>query len=522
MSLLTVSGLGRAFGGVKAVDGVDFELARGEMLALIGPNGAGKSTTFNMINGQLAPSAGSIRLDGRELVGRSPRQISRMGVGRTFQIAATFRSMTVRENVQMALIAHHRRTFSIWPRAGAMYREQALALLAQVGMAAQSERACSTLAYGDVKRVELAMALANSPRLLLMDEPTAGMAPAERDALMRLTRDLARAHDIAVLFTEHSMDVVFAYADRVLALARGKLIAQGTPDQVRNDAGVQQVYFGTGRSFEQVRAEAEPSIVMASVEPGPPAAPTDASEPEALRPVLQVRALNAWYSDAHILFDVDLEVHRGEVVALMGRNGAGKSTTLKTLMGLVPRRTGDVAFLGESIQSWPPHRIARAGLGYVPEDRRVFTDLTVLENLDAGRQAPRSWPDGQSAPTWQIASLFELFPNLQERRHTDAGHLSGGEQQMLTVARTLAGQPLVVLLDEPSEGVAPIIVEQMGRAILALKAQGVSILLSEQNMHFVQWVADRVYVLEKGQIAYTGNVAALAADEQAQRKYLAV
>ncbi|OZI35631.1 ABC transporter ATP-binding protein [Bordetella genomosp. 1] len=250
MSLLQVRHLSKAFGGVAAVDDVSFDVAPGELLALIGPNGAGKSTTFNMVNGQLAASAGSVRLDGHELLGRKPRAIWRLGVGRTFQIAATFASLTVLENVQMALLSHHGRTYALLRRAAGQYRDAAMALLEQVGMQAQAARPCSELAYGDIKRVELAMALANAPRLLLMDEPTAGMAPAERHALMALIKRLVVERGMAVLFTEHSMDVVFAYADRIIVLARGRLIAEGDAQQVRNDPQVQAVYFGTGKTFE--------------------------------------------------------------------------------------------------------------------------------------------------------------------------------------------------------------------------------------------------------------------------------
>ena len=256
MSLLKVSGLGKAFGGVKAVDGIHFELASGELLALIGPNGAGKSTTFNMVNGQLTADAGSITLDGQELVGRKPRDIWRMGVGRTFQIAETFASLTVVENVQMALLSHDRLLFSLWRRASDHKREEALALLDQVGMKAQSDRPCSVLAYGDVKRVELAIAMANAPKLLLMDEPTAGMAPKERNDLMALTKQLVIDRNMAVLFTEHSMDVVFAYADRMIVLARGRLIAEGKPLELRDHPKVQEVYFGTGKTFEKKAAVA--------------------------------------------------------------------------------------------------------------------------------------------------------------------------------------------------------------------------------------------------------------------------
>ena len=249
MTLLQVRDLGKSFGGNRAVDGISFELAAGELLALIGPNGAGKTTTFNMVGGQLPADSGSITLGGQELRGRRPRDVWRLGVGRTFQIAQTFASLTVVENVQLALLSADHKVFSFWRRAAAYKREQALALLDQVGMAAQADRPCSVLAYGDVKRVELAIALANTPKLLLMDEPTAGMAPKERNELMALTKRLVVQQQIAVLFTEHSMDVVFAVADRIIVLARGRLIAEGPPQLIRDHPQVQEVYFGTGTTF---------------------------------------------------------------------------------------------------------------------------------------------------------------------------------------------------------------------------------------------------------------------------------
>ena len=244
--VLEVEGLTKAFGGIRAVAGVSFALEAGELLALIGPNGAGKTTCFNCLNGQLRPDAGSVRLHGRELVGLSPRQVSRHGVGRTFQITQTFGSMTVAENVQQALLARYGRTRRLWPDAGRLYRDEALALLARVEMADQAGRACAILAYGDLKRVELAIALAQAPVLLLMDEPTAGMAPAERQELMALARALVRERNLALLFTEHDMDVVFGHADRILVMSRGELVAEGTPEQIRADPEVQAIYLGAG------------------------------------------------------------------------------------------------------------------------------------------------------------------------------------------------------------------------------------------------------------------------------------
>ena len=254
MSDLSIRALSKAFGGVHAVNGVSFEIKRGEFLAMIGPNGAGKSTCFNMINGQLAPDSGEIWFEGSKLTGLKPREIWRLGVGRTFQVAATFGSMSVIENVQMALISHAGEIYRLWRPAASRHRDRALDLLEQVGMRADADRPSRELAYGDVKRVELAIALANEPRLLLMDEPTAGMAPRERNDLIALVKRLVVERGISVLFTEHSMDVVFAFADRIIVLARGRLIADGDAAAIRDNPQVREVYFGTGKTFAKAGA----------------------------------------------------------------------------------------------------------------------------------------------------------------------------------------------------------------------------------------------------------------------------
>jgi branched-chain amino acid transport system ATP-binding protein len=238
-------------------------------------------------------------------------------------------------------------------------------------------------------------------------------------------------------------------------------------------------------------------------------------------PMLSIQNLSAWYGAARILFDLDIEVRRGEVVALMGRNGAGKSTTMKAIMGLVDR-SGHIVFNGDYISRMKPYEIARGGLGFTPEDRRIFADLTVMENLDVGRQPPRRFADGTPVPSFAPKTLFELFPNLAEMPDRLGGRMSGGEQQMLTVARTLMGNPLLLLLDEPSEGVSPLIVEKMASAILSLKQQGLSILLSEQNVRFARLVSDRAYVLEKGQLRWQGSFEELDRNEEIQRAFLTV
>ena len=233
--------------------------------------------------------------------------------------------------------------------------------------------------------------------------------------------------------------------------------------------------------------------------------------------MLDVAGLNAFYGWAHILFDLSLAVGRGEVVVLLGRNGAGKSTTLKSIVGLVPPASGTVTFQGAPIAGQPPHRVARAGLGYVPEERRIFTELTVAENLEVGRQPPR-----EGAPVWTRQALFAMFPNLAEMQGRSAGQMSGGEQQMLTVARTLMGNPALILLDEPSEGLAPVIIDQLAATIRELKARGLSVLLSEQNLRFARMVCDRAYIIEKGRVRWQGTMAELDKDEEARRQYLSV
>ncbi|WP_316178330.1 ABC transporter ATP-binding protein [Bradyrhizobium sp. SZCCHNRI1009] len=259
VSLLSVEGLSKSYGGIHAVRNVSFTLRAGEILALIGPNGAGKSTCFDMLNGQNVPDSGRITVMGQETTGHRPREVWRLGVGRTFQITATYPTMTVRENIQVALVSHHYRLFDFWSPMISIERGEADRLLDLVGMAGYAERPCGELAYGDLKRLELAIALANQPKLLLMDEPTAGMAPRERVELMRLTAGIAREQSIGVLFTEHDMDVVFEHADRILVLNRGSLIAEGSPAEVRANREVQAIYLGEGLLYDADRREGAPA-----------------------------------------------------------------------------------------------------------------------------------------------------------------------------------------------------------------------------------------------------------------------
>ena len=402
--------------------------------------------------------------------------------------------MTVAENVQMALISHARRDLS-----GFGGRRRRATATARSNCSRRSawrdaaDRACRELAYGDVKRVELAIALANEPRLLLMDEPTAGMAPRERNELIALVKRLVVERGISVLFTEHSMDVVFAYADRIIVLARGKLIADGDAAAIRDNPKVQEVYFGTGKTFERAPERRRHERDRCS------------------RWRRSTRGTARRTSCSTCRF----EVGRGEVVALMGRNGAGKSTTHEGHHGAGRAAQRHGAFLRRATsRGCKPFEIARLGLGFVPEDRRIFSDLTVLENLDIGRQPPRSFPTARRRRPGRRRSCSRCFPISREMPDRLGGHMSGGEQQMLTVARTLMGNPLLVLLDEPSEG----------RRAGDRRADGQHHRRAEEGRACRsccpsrtsisrELVSDRVYVLEKGQIRWQGSMA------RARRQY---
>ena len=424
---------------MKAVDGVSFEVEAGRLLALIGPNGAGKTTCFNMLNGQLAPDAGRVALGGRDITGLAPRDVWALGVGPHVPDHRDVRLHDrARERADGAAVAS-RPAWRLLGRA----RERTswtrpTRLLEQVGMLAQAERACGVLAYGDLKRVELAVALANAPKLLLMDEPTAGMAPRERIALMELTARIAREQGIAVLFTEHDMDVVFAHADRIIVLDRGRLIADGKAEDVRANPAVQAVYLGS-------RLDVRGALML-----------TVDGSPRLLRPRAHPGRCGAsrWRA--------------GEVVVLLGRNGAGKSTTLKSIMGLVPPAAGRIAFRGHRDRRQAAVRDRAAG------PRLRAGGPARVHRADGGGE-PRGRPPARRARTrrrGRPTSCSRCSPTSRACATAPGSQMSGGEQQMLTIARTLMGNPSLVLLDEPSEGLAPVIVEQMAKTILDLKQRG--------------------------------------------------
>ena len=493
---LQVKNLTKHFDGVHALAGVSFEIRAGDCVALIGPNGAGKSTTFACIAGQQGLSAGEVWWAGERIDALSPAQRLRRGVTRTFQVAQTFEALTVLQNVQLLLQAPQ--GLATWDRLDSRQLERAHALLARVGLQALAAANVLDLPYGAKKRLELALALAGladnispkeprrgndkapMPGLLLLDEPAAGLAGAERADLMALVKSLAQAEQdavgLAVLYSEHNMDAVFGVADRVLVLIDGQLAAQGSPSEVAQNELVQARYLGQAGA---AALGCHPGMTNFGSELTTHGSPV----------ILSVENLNVWYGAAQALFDVSLQVGQGELVVLQGLNGAGKSTLLRAIIGLGSRATGTICYANKSISDWEPHQRAQAGLGYVAEDRRLFGGLTVQENL-------RVVLRGRHFDEARVLDLFRALKPMLRRR---ASEMSGGEQQMLAIARTLMTSPKMLLLDEPCEGIAPVLVERLVAALLALQAQGMTILAAEQNSLLASQ-ASRVITLVAGQV----------------------
>ena len=481
---LRVQNLLRHYGGVKALDGVSFEVQPGQCVALIGPNGAGKSTCFACLAGQQSPGAGQVFWHGHEVTAMPPAQRQALGMARTFQVAQTFEALTVVQNLQLVRAAAR---LSWMDRLALRERAQVLALLEQVGLQAQADVVAADLPYGARKRLELALALAGLPpqgeRLLLLDEPAAGLAPSERADMMALVREVV-ATGVTVLYTEHNMDAVFGVADRVLVLMQGQLVADGAPETVACDPRVREGYLG--QDFEAVQDNAH--FVTAT------SAATRLVRND-LRAVLAVEGLDAWWGHAQALFDVQLQVAQGELVVLQGLNGAGKSTLLQALIGTGPRAQGRIVWDGQTVEGWPAHRRACAGLGFVAEDRRLFTGLSVQDNLWIAASA-----QGQGTPAARYQRVLALFPRLQAMLARPASQMSGGEQQMLALARTLMTGPRLLLLDEPCEGIAPVLVAAIRDALLQLAHEGMTLLVAEQNQILAAH-AHRVLTLTGGRLA---------------------
>jgi branched-chain amino acid transport system ATP-binding protein/branched-chain amino acid transport system permease protein len=491
--LLQTTPVVKTFGDFRAVDGAAIAVADRTLHALIGPNGAGKTTLFNVVSGLYAPESGTVHLNGARLDGLSPDRVTARGLARSFQITNLFPALSVLENLRLAVQARDPARFHPWRPAASLatVNAETAALIAFLGLRGVEDATVADLSYGGQRLVEMGVALAARPRMLLLDEPLAGLAAAERERITALIRALTE--HVAVLMVEHDIDRVFALADRVTVMNEGRVLAEGSAAEVRAHPEVQRVYLGTG-----VHHAAPP-----------------ASARETGAPHLELAGVNTFYGKSHILHDVSLVVRRGEVTALLGRNGAGKSSTFKTILGLVPPKSGSIRFDGVEIAGAMPEHVARAGIGLVPQGRRLFSGLTVEENLRLGALRRRRGPGIR----WNRERTFEYFPQLHRKLGVKADALSGGEQQMVAIARALSGNVTLLLLDEPFEGLSPAMVEEVYRSLEQLR-RDVAILVVEHHLDLVLSLADRAYVLDRGRIAHTGPAAPLLTDLEFRRKVL--
>ncbi len=475
MSLLQVRNVSRHFGSLVAVREVSMTVEPGELRAVIGPNGAGKTTFFNLISGFFPPSAGSIHFDGKDITAWTAQKRVQHGMARTFQITEIFPELSVRENLRVPVEVASGLRLRPWlgKQDDARIRERVDQLLRMGGLTDKADRLVGELSHGDQRATEIMMSIGLKPRLLLLDEPTAGMGDQETYDITRLIRRL------------HRDEKLTHRADRA---RHARDLPSGRPHHGagrRRDAG-----RGNGGRDRQGRARA-------SGLPG-----------EDRMNALEASGLHTFYGKSHILHGVGLQVREGEIVTLLGRNGAGKSTTMRSLMGLTPPREGTIRVFGQETTGWLPYRVAALGVGFVPEGRRVFANLTVDENLRV--------PLEREGP-WNIKRVYELFPRLEERKGNKGRQLSGGEQEMLAIARALLLNPKLLMLDEPSQGLAPLIVKQVFEVIAQMRKEGMSILLVEQNVRAAVEIADRAYVLDDGRVAYEGAAAEFAKDEERVR-----
>ncbi len=496
---LSALGLSMVFGGVRAVDDLSFELPPGQVTSLIGPNGAGKSTVLNMLSGYYRPRSGGRRLGADALPARGACHSARHGISRTYQTTQLFTGMSATDNVAIALTRGKLGTLlGIAGFTAPAVRDEARALLAACGYTGNPDASAADLAHVDRRLVEIARALATRPAVLLLDEPAAGLSREDKATLGRLLRRIADS-GIAVGLVEHDMSLVMDVSDSIVVIDAGQHLSAGTPDAVRADPAVRRAYLGEA-SGAPVRQRSRQ--------------PDDAMPPE----VLGVSALRAGYGAAPVLHDVDLQVREGEMVALLGANGAGKSTLMRALSGLHRPVQGGITFDGTDLARLDAAKIAEMGVVLVPEGRQVFPELSVLDNLRLG-----AFPSGRlsrAETTRRIEAMFARWPRLRERQHQRAGLMSGGEQQMLAVARGLMSNPSVLLLDEPSLGLAPKVIEELFASLDALREASITILLVDQMAALALSLADRAYVLEEGRVVASGDAETLAKDPALVQAYL--
>ncbi|MBN8943865.1 MAG: ATP-binding cassette domain-containing protein [Rhizobiales bacterium] len=493
-AVLEVKGVVKSFGGIRAVRSIDFKVMDRTLHALIGPNGAGKTTAFNLISGMFPPDSGTVTLDGNKVSGLSPQAITAAGVGRSFQITNLFGGLSIEENVRLAVQARHSGRFGVWTRASALpgVAADTTTLMRYLGLAGIEQAEAGSLSYGGQRLVDMALALATRPRILLLDEPLAGLAAAERRRVGDIIKTISA--DIPVLLVEHDIDRVFQIADHVTVMNDGEVLIDGTVEQARSSDRVQAVYLGSGT--HAITAKERVS------------AATDTA-------LLAMREVNTFYGKSHILNDVSIDVAEGEIIALLGRNGAGKSTLLKTITGIAPPASGTITLSGEPLAGLTSDRIARRGVGYVPQGRGLFAGLSVKDNLMLGR-LKRLTGAGRH---WDEERVLSFFPRLKERWTTSADFLSGGEQQMVAVARALVGDTRVLLLDEPFEGLSPAITEELFEAFDKLRHE-VAIIIVDHHLDLALALSDRTVALERGAVTWTGASKSLREDQDLRRKVL--
>jgi branched-chain amino acid transport system ATP-binding protein len=472
---LEVANLGITFGGVKAAQDVSFTAAPGEVTSLIGPNGAGKTTVLNMLGGFYRPQSGTIRLDGKEVQGRAAWRIARAGVARTYQTTQLFASMSVAEN--LAIASHD---------------GDAESLAGFVGYTGDLDAPAAGLAHVDKRLVEIARALASRPAVLLLDEPAAGLSREDKSRLAALLRRIAD-NGVAVVLVEHDMAVVMGISDRVVVLDAGVRIASGAPADIQRDPAVRKAYLGEKREQLAARRAEKPGEVL-----------------------LDAGRLTAGYGAEPVLKGIDLNLREREMIAVLGANGAGKSTLMRAISGLHRPVSGGILLAGEDIARLPAHKVVARGVVLVPEGRQVFPELSVLDNLRLGAFLRKEVLENE------IEGMLGRFPRLRERQHQRAGLLSGGEQQMLAIARGLMAKPRLLLLDEPSLGLAPAVIDDLFAALDRLRAEAATIMLVDQMAGLALALADRAYVLEGGRIVASGDTSEIARDGALEKAYLAV
>ena len=496
-TVLEVNGVSKQFGGIRAVTNASLKVGAGEIHALIGPNGAGKTTLFNLVSGLFPTGAGTILLHGREIQGMPSEQICHQGLARSFQITNLFKGLSIYENLRLSLQARSPDRFNIWRDIDsfANIHAETAELLKFLGLEGIETTEGGELSYGGQRLVDLGIALGSKPQVLLLDEPLAGLAATERERVSNLVQNIAA--NVPVLIVEHDIDRVLAFSKTVTVMNQGEVLMSDTPAAVRADRRVQEIYTGKGIPDIAHRRAADSRAEGA--------------------PLLRFEAVNTFYGKSHILHDATLDVRKGEIVALLGRNGAGKSTLLKTLAGLVPAASGSIQYDGRDIARLPAPDIARAGIGYVPQGRGLFAGLTVRENLALGRLARKT--DGSTGVVWDEAQIFDYFPRLKERIDVAADYLSGGEQQMVAVARAMSGNVKLLLLDEPFEGLAPAVTLELFGVFDRLRKH-MGIVIVEHNLDLVLALADRVFALERGAVFHEGPAQPLLTDLDYRKKIL--